>query len=247
MTTNEFKIQGIPSVLWGGPSDRVIIGVHGNMSGKTDVPMELLAKCCTARGFQLLTFDLPEHGDRKEEGRICNAKNCVEDITSVLEYARAHWEKLSLFANSMGAYFSMAAIQEQALKGQLLGAHAPEHCFFLSPIVDMKQLIERMLAWAGIPLKRLEAEGAITSASGQVFYWDYYCYTADHPVTAWEVPTHILCGSSDMLAGPEINAAFAQRHHCSLEVLPGGEHFFHTEQQLAAYQDWLKRHLPIYT
>lgn len=237
MTTNEFKIQGIPSVLWGGPSDRVIIGVHGNMSSKTDIPMALLAQYCTARGFQLLTFDLPEHGDRKAERRLCNAQNCVADVAIVMEYAKAHWEKISLFANSMGAYFSMTA----------LDSHGLEHCFFLSPIVDMKQLIENMLAWSDIPLERLEAEGVITSASGQVFYWDYYRYVADRPVTAWEAPTHILCGSSDVMSGPGINTAFAERFHCSLEVLPGGEHYFHTEQQLAAYQDWLERHLPIYT
>ena len=242
MTTTEFKIQGIPSVLWGAPSDRVIIGVHGNMSNKTDVPMELLAKHCTARGFQLLTFDLPEHGERKEEKRICDAGNCVEDVTEVMKYARAHWDKISLFANSMGAYFSMAALEIQAQEGL-----RPEACYFLSPIVDMKLLIEQMLAWSDISLKQLEAEGEITSASGQVFYWDYYCFAAEHPVTAWEVPTFILCGSSDVLSGPEVNAAFAERFHCGLEVLPGGEHFFHTEQQLGAYEDWLQRHLPIYT
>lgn len=239
METNEFKIQGIPSVLWGGPSDQVIIGIHGNMSSKTDIPMELLARHCTARGFQLLTFDLPQHGDRKAEKRLCDAKNCVEDVTAVMEYAGARWEKTSLFANSMGAYFCMTA-----LAGMEPGVSSPEICLFLSPIVDMKQLIEHMLEWAGIPLKRLEAEGEITSASGQVFYWDYYCYTADHPVTAWDVPTHILCGSSDVLSGPEVNAAFAERFHCGLEVLPGGEHFFHTDIQLGAYEDWLKRHLP---
>ena len=34
MLKNTFTVSGIPAVLWGAPSDRVFIHVHGKMSRK---------------------------------------------------------------------------------------------------------------------------------------------------------------------------------------------------------------------
>ena len=39
-----FQIGHIPAALWGPPSDRVIVAVHGAQSCKTDVPFRLLAE-----------------------------------------------------------------------------------------------------------------------------------------------------------------------------------------------------------
>ena len=59
MERKEFTLNGIPAVLWGEPSDRVIVAVHGNMSHKTDVVIRLLAQCAAAKECQVLSFDLP--------------------------------------------------------------------------------------------------------------------------------------------------------------------------------------------
>ena len=34
MLKNTFTVSGIPAILWGAPSDRVFIHVHGKMSRK---------------------------------------------------------------------------------------------------------------------------------------------------------------------------------------------------------------------
>ena len=39
-----FKINNIPAVLWGETSEKIIITVHGNMSHKEDIPIEILAE-----------------------------------------------------------------------------------------------------------------------------------------------------------------------------------------------------------
>ena len=63
-----FQIDKIPSVLYGEQADKVIVAVHGNQSSKTDVPVRILAETASEKGYQVLSFDLPEHGERKEEG-----------------------------------------------------------------------------------------------------------------------------------------------------------------------------------
>ena len=41
------------------------IAVHGNMSNKEDAVIQILAEEANQKGYQVLSFDLPEHGERK--------------------------------------------------------------------------------------------------------------------------------------------------------------------------------------
>lgn len=233
MERKEFTLNGIPAVLWGEPSDRVIVAVHGNMSHKTDVVIRLLAQCAAAKGCQVLSFDLPEHGERKEEATRCKVQECVRELDGVMDYAQARWRSVGLFGCSMGAYFGLLACKDRKLS----------QCLFLSPVVDMGRLIDSMMAWSGVTPERLKKEGEIASSVGQTLYWDYYCYVKEHPVDRWEAPTKILYGELDNLSERALVEDFAARFGCALEVVEGAEHFFHTEAQLEAYAGWLERSL----
>ena len=62
LKTEKIKINSIPSMLWGEKSNKIFIAVHGNMSNKEDEVIKILAKKVISKGYQLLSFDLPEHG-----------------------------------------------------------------------------------------------------------------------------------------------------------------------------------------
>ena len=62
-----------------------------------------------------------------------------------------------------------------------------------------------------------------------------------HPIS-WSVPTDILYGSRDDLTSPEMIREFADRHHADLTVMEGGEHWFHTEEQMAFLDKWIREH-----
>lgn len=62
------RINNIPTILWGDNTEKVIIAIHGNMSNKVDIPIEIVAKNALANNYQVLSFDLPEQGDRINEG-----------------------------------------------------------------------------------------------------------------------------------------------------------------------------------
>ncbi len=65
MLKENILIDDIPAILWGNDSTEIFIAVHGNMSSKSDIPIRILAEKVVPLGYQVLSFDLPEHGEKK--------------------------------------------------------------------------------------------------------------------------------------------------------------------------------------
>ncbi|WP_341479880.1 alpha/beta hydrolase [Anaerofilum hominis] len=233
MEKKTFEIGGIPALLWGPGAERLILAVHGSHSHKADVPVRLLAECAVPRGYQVLSFDLPQHGERAQGPAPFEQRVCVEELAAVVRYAGKRWLRLSLFGNSLGAWFSLAACRDEPL----------EQALFLSPVVDMRRLIENMMAWAGVTPQRLRAERKIPTGFGETLCWDEYCYACRHPAGPWRVPTAILYGGKDDLCEQEVVQAFAQRFGCALTTVPWAPHYFHTPQELDALRGWFAEKL----
>ena len=172
MLKRKLIIEGIPAILWGQKSDKLFLAVHGNMSNKEDDVIVLFAEKAVAEGYQVLSFDLPEHGDRKGDAYACDVWHCVHDLGDIMSYARNVSESISLFACSMGAYFSLLAYAETPL----------EQCLFLSPVTDMERIIKNMMSAFGISEERLKVENEIPTPIGQTLYWDYYDYVKSHTI-----------------------------------------------------------------
>ena len=235
MNTKPISISSIPAVIWGEPSDKLILAVHGNQSSMTDVPIALLAEEADSLGFQVLSFDLPEHGERKDAPERCNPQNCSRDLAAVLAYAKANDEEISLFACSMGAYFSVLTYADEAFR----------QCLFLSPVVNMLHIIQNMMRWAQVSEAKLEQEQEIPTQYGPTLYWDYYQTVKANPILRWNHPTSILYGGKDELCAREDVTSFSEQFQCNLEIAEHAAHYFHTEEELSVYRDWLKRHLSV--
>lgn len=226
-----FNIEHIPAILWGDSSRNVFISVHGKHSRKEE--SEQFAKKAALKGYQILSFDLPEHGDRTQEAYPCVPANIVRDLNIVANYVRQNWSQFSLYAVSMGAYFSLLAYRDLPMKQSL----------FLSPILDMKRLIQNMMQWSGVTEEQLEREKIIPTQIGETLDWDYFSYVVKHPIAQWNSPTDILYGSEDNLTERAVLDSFAEHFSCGVTVLEGGAHWFHTEPQLACLEQWLEEHI----
>ena len=112
MITQEFTIEKMPALLWGEKSDKLIVAVHGNQSHKQDAPLALLAQEAAPLGYQVLSFDLPQHGERVYETDFIMPDECVNELKSMYSYAANHAEKISLFGCSMGAYFELLTFSD---------------------------------------------------------------------------------------------------------------------------------------
>ncbi|RYD01732.1 hypothetical protein N752_29595 [Desulforamulus aquiferis] len=102
MQKRKFEIEGIPAVEWGEKKEHVFIAVHGNMSNKEDTVIKLLAEMAVEKDYQVLSFDLPQHGEREKIDIPCKVQFCVKDLKTIMLYAKQHWKNISLFACSMG-------------------------------------------------------------------------------------------------------------------------------------------------
>lgn len=233
MIKQNFKIEKIPAILWGETSEKLFVVVHGNMSNKADDTIIVFAEEATVKGYQVLSFDLPEHGDRKGETYACKVQNCVKDLNVIMRYAQSLSNKISVFSCSMGAYFSLLAYNHEPL----------QQCLFLSPVVNMERIINNMMTWFSISEDRLKIEKEVPTPIGQTLYWDYYCYVKENPVAFWNTRTSILYGSEDNLCEFDVVSGFAKRFDCDLQVMEGGEHYFHTEEQLRFFRQWLKKYI----
>lgn len=233
MIKQNLKIENIPAILWGDKSDKLFVVVHGNMSNKADDAIVVFAEEATVIGYQVLSFDLPEHGERKGESYACKVQNCVQDLNTIMRYAQTLSNNISVFACSMGAYFSLLAYSHQPLK----------QCLFLSPVVNMEHIINNMMTWFNISENRLKMEKEVSTPIGQTLYWDYYCYVKEHPISTWNNATSIIYGSADNLCEFEVVSEFAKRFDCDLQVMERGEHYFYTEEQLQFFREWLSRTL----
>jgi len=229
--TKVFKIDNIPAILWGKESDKIYIFVHGKMSNKEDA--KGFAEKATERGYQVLSFDLPEHGDRKNEDYQCNVWNGVYDLTVIRKYVQQQWSDISLFATSLGAYFSLLAYNKIPIK----------KCMFLSPILDMERLIQNMMKWFAVSEQILKEKREIPTPMGETLSWDYYSYVKAQPIVKWDNPTSIIYGSEDNLTERVVIDDFVERFECELTVLQGGEHYFHTQEQMDFLFKWLDKNL----
>lgn len=229
MLKKKMKVANIPCILWGKPSEKVYIHVHGKMSRKEHA--ETFAKIAEEKGYQTLSFDLPEHGERRDNAR-CDVWNGVRDLQAIREYAFASWQEVSLFACSLGAYFSLQTYGEDAFVKAL----------FQSPIVDMQYLVLQMMRWFGISEALLEEKGEIETPIDPL-RWDYYQFILSHPVNNWPIPTHILYGGRDDLQSIDVLKGFSNLFGCSLTVAENCEHAFMQpgDQQIVA--EWLRENI----
>ena len=230
MRIERIKINDIPAIIWGEKSNKVYIAVHGNMSYKEDRVIKILAEKVVSKGYQLLSFDLPEHGERKNDiTYLCKVQNCKKDLISILEYAKTKYEEINLWACSMGAYFSLISYKDEDIK----------QCLFLSPVVNMKVIIDNMMLLSSVTEKELKEKQEIKTDFGQTIYWDYYKFVKENPIINWDKKTFVLYGNKDNLQDEKIIKDFCTKFNCELSVLENGEHFIHTEEQLEYYRNWL--------
>ena len=141
---------------------------------------------------------------------------------------RKRCDRLELIANSIGAFFSMSSLDESLV----------DRAYFISPVVDMEKLIGGMMTWVGVTEQALAEKLEIPTSFGETLSWNYLCYVREHPIS-WPVPTRILYGQHDSLTAPETIAAFAKQTGAELTVMPGGEHWFHTEKQMQFLDRWI--------
>lgn len=227
MKTENTSICGISSLVIGEKSDNVYLFIHGKNGSKQEA-LDFAEIACPL-GFQVVGIDLAEHGARKKTGEKLLPWSAVSEIKNIYLYMKEKWKCINVRANSIGAWLSMLALQ-----GEKIGK-----ALFVSPIVDMENLIENMMQWANVTEAELQSQGEIATNFGETLSWEYLCWVRKHKIF-WNAPTEILYAEKDNLTPREVIDLFVATTGGKLTVMENGEHWFHTEEQLRFLHDWEK-------
>lgn len=150
-------------------------------------------------------------------------------IKTAYDMLHKSYDKVYIIANSIGAYFAMNTLKSCEI----------EKALFISPIVDMEKLILDMMTWANVTEPELYKQGEIETAFGETLSWKYLSYVRTHPII-WSIPTEILYAGNDHLTSRQTIEKFVMEHNANLTTMINGEHWFHTTEQLAFLDAWMR-------
>lgn len=140
----------------------------------------------------------------------------------------AKYEQIVIIANSIGAFYAMHALNDKELS----------EAYFISPIVNMENLIKNMMIWANVTETELQQKGIVKTEFGETLSWKYLNWVRNNMIN-WGIPTHILYGSNDNLQSLKDIENFATKIGADLTVMKGGEHWFHTKEQMSFLDNWI--------
>ena len=142
------------------------------------------------------------------------------------------YNKTILIANSIGAYFSLISLADKKIEKAML----------ISPIVDMERLILDMMTWANVSEEELSIKKEIETPFGETLSWEYLSYVRKNPIH-WNIPTGILYAEKDNMTSISTITDFSKKINANITVMPGGEHWFHTKEQMDFLDNWIKSNI----
>lgn len=195
---------------------KAILYIHGK--GGSHLEAEQYKKNCL--GFDIIGIDYNDYLPWVVQNQI----------RSVYDKVHERYDYIYVIATSIGAYFVMHTLQTCDIKKAL----------FISPVLDMEQLILDMMSWANVSENDLRAKKEISTDFGETLSWKFLCFVRENPIK-WNVPTEILYAGNDNLISRQTVNWFINNHNANLTVMENGEHWFHTDEQLAFLDIWMKK------
>ncbi len=195
---------------------KVILYIHGK--GGCHSEAERYRKNCL--GCDIIGIDYNDYLPWIVQNRIRSAYDKAHEI----------YDYIYVIANSIGAYFAMHTLQTCDI----------EKALFISPVLDMERLILDMMSWANVSEEDLREKEEIPTDFGETLSWKYLCFVRENPII-WNVATEILYAGNDNITSRQTVNEFVSSHNAHLTVMENGEHWFHTDEQLAFLDTWMKK------
>lgn len=155
--------------------------------------------------------------------------DCKDEFLRYITDISMNYDSVILIANSIGAFFSLNSFTKEQI----------ERAYFISPIVDMENMITNMMQWENVTSEQLKEKEIISTSFGEDLSWEYLQYVKSHSIDNWDVKTHILYGENDSFTSKDIMKKFAQKIGATVTIMKNGEHWFHTEEQMEFLDNWI--------
>ncbi len=91
----ELEIKGIPAILWGISSRKIYLYVHGQGDCKEEA--EIFAEIACRLGCQVLSMDLPKHGERINVTMTFEPWKIIPELSEIMKFVKSRWKQISLY------------------------------------------------------------------------------------------------------------------------------------------------------
>ena len=199
----------------------VIVYVHGKGGNAEEAKANYYRKFFND-DFDIIGFDY------KSE----NPWNAKSEFSDYFDSIIPEYNKTILIANSIGAYFSLISLADKKIEKAML----------ISPIVDMERLILDMMTRANVSEEELSIKKEIETPFGETLSWEYLSYVRKNPIH-WNIPTGILYAEKDNMTSISTITDFSKKINANITVMSGGEHWFHTKEQMDFLDNWIKSNI----
>lgn len=240
MNTRDFVIENGDRPITvthfrGEKTERVLVMLHGYMSNRKSDTILSIAEAGTARGVDVLSFDMPEHSDRKSQVATLTVANAVGDFRRVLDYARKSvCKRVMLFGTSLGAYFGLlAALDEEC-----------EHLFLKSPALNppktLLTLAENLSREIGDVISMRFTMNALSNITHDDAYEEECNDVFRRYAGGVHAPVDIIYGAHDELVTREDVQDFCRLDgdKIHLLVLENEAHRFVTKEAMQSTVNW---------
>ena len=208
-----------------------MIITHGSQSHKEDRFIQCCADVLCEKGYQIISFDLPEHGERKNQLPIHTVKQAIEDMQVIMNYAKEQYNSITTIGCSLGAYYTLLAYQDEPIT----------HCLLLSPVVDLIELTHEMLENDNRSIHDVYYHNQIILSNGIIVRLEDYTYLLNHSIKKWNNPISILYGMKEDLIKFETIEKFVSQYNCKLVISEESAHYFHTKEDMDKIILWLNQ------
>ena len=164
--------------------------------------------------------------------KLDNPWDAKSEFSDYFDSIIPEYNKTILIANSIGAYFSLISLADKKIEKAML----------ISPIVDMERLIIDMMTWANVSEEELSIKKEIETPFGETLSWEYLSYVRKNPIH-WNIPTGIPYAEKDNMTSISTITDFFKKINANITVMPGGEHWFHTKEQMDFLDNWIKSNI----
>lgn len=209
---------------------KAILYIHGKNGAGSEIIR--YGSLFSRFGYDVYSLDLPGHGKSEKSIADFTPWGTSSLISEKFKSLINTYESVAIFAVSIGAYFTMHALENFPCK--------PSFAFFVSPIVNMENLISNMMSLARVSEVDLRNKGEIRTTFGETLSFKYLSFVRENPIS-WNVETSILYGDGDNLTPIDILNDFVSSHKVTLTIMKNGEHYFHTKEELDFMDAWLER------
>ena len=193
-----------------------------------------MAQCgdvIASQGDQLITFDLPTHGNRQDD-KAFNPIEASPEVRMFAQLAHSQSTEIGLRAHSIRAYFSLCDTP----------AGTFERVWLVSPLLDLEYYIPDMMAEYSVTDEQLEAEPEINTPRG-VLEWPYLRFVEKHPARL-DIPSWIIRGDQDEVVPLDALSRFVGASGVELVQIEGGQHFLGQPPHLDTVVAWFEERYP---